>query len=122
MGIIEPFDLSKEERQKFHELLDRLTEAIEQPKLRPALRLLPSSNSGVIIKTPEFEGDTMTCDQEDLKAIALDLLAAARDAVIVLNWLIGNVPPPHGRLRCMTSQRGWRLLEQQLSELRHEER
>lgn len=30
MAIIEPFDVSKEERQEFHELLDRLMEAIWQ--------------------------------------------------------------------------------------------
>ena len=71
MAIIEPLDLSREERQKFHTLLDKLTEVIgqeaEQPEFRPALRLLPSSRSGVITQTPELEGNRMPRDPESLK-------------------------------------------------------
>lgn len=32
-------------------------------------------------------------DMEEVETVALDLLDVARDAVTVLNWLIGNLPP-----------------------------
>lgn len=103
MGIIEPFDLSKEERQKFHVLLDRLMEAIEQkveqPKPRSVLRVLPPLSSEVITQMPEHDcgeniGDGEMSYTGELKAVALDLLATARDMVTALDWLIGNVPSP----------------------------
>jgi len=66
MAIIEPFDLSREERQEFHTLLDKLMKVIgqeaEQAKTRPALRLLPPSRSGVTTQTPEKEGIVVPFD------------------------------------------------------------
>jgi hypothetical protein len=59
IAVIEPLDLSAEERQKFRELLGKLTRVIQQraeePKPRPMLRLLPYSRSGVDTTTPEHE-------------------------------------------------------------------
>ena len=61
MTIIEPFDCSKEQRRQFHTLLDQLTKVLgekaEQPRSRPALRLLPPSGPGVITQSPERPGE-----------------------------------------------------------------
>jgi len=93
VAIIEPFGLSKEERQKFHELLDRLTEVIaqegEQPN-KPALRLLPSRRgySGVGPQLPGFEGN----EQETLRAVTRALLLVAKDAATALSQLMSDIP------------------------------
>lgn len=95
MAIIEPFGLSKEERQMFHDLLNKLTEVIwqeaEQPA-RPVLRLLPASRSEVTTQTPEFEGDRMAREQEMLRAVTRALLLVAEDAVTALSLLMSDVP------------------------------
>jgi hypothetical protein len=59
MAIIEPLDLSKEERQQFHALLGKLTEVIGQEAGRPE-----KTDPEVIIPTPEPEGTERVCDQE----------------------------------------------------------
>jgi len=95
VAIIEPFGLSKEERQKFHELLDRLTEVIaqegEQPN-KPTLRLLPPSGSEIIMKTPEDHQGENAGEQETLRAVTQALLLMTKDAVTALNQLMSDIP------------------------------
>lgn len=104
MAIIEPFDLSTEKRRQFYLLFARLKKAIwQKPKQpRPMLRLLPPSSSAVSTVTPEHnQGESIEEDArgdlayvEELQALALELVTAARAAATVLNWLVNNVPSP----------------------------
>lgn len=87
MAIIEPFGLSKEERQMFHDLLGEFTEAIWQAAEQPAgpvLRLLPPSGPEIIMKTPEHHQGENAGEQKARQPArpVFRLLPASRSEVI----------------------------------------